>query len=129
MSSGTFWRIFFWEDWSPNKFGTITDICLAFRGVFFDSVVKTEIYDSMRKLYELKIFPKSIQFRKCVRIRSKNFGKCLQKVSGEAVKTAFNVPKRLRLAKFYFFKIFFRPISSGIFSESRWKFLVDKSAF
>ena len=79
---------------------------MIFRGVSFDSVVKTEIYVSMRKLYGMKIFPKSIQFLKCFRIQCEYITKCLWKVSSEAVKTDFNVSKRFRWANFSFWKFF-----------------------
>ena len=88
---------------------------MIFRGVLFDSVVKTEIYVSMRKLYGLKIFPESLQFLKRFKIQCEYVTKCLWKVSGEALKTDFNVSTRFRWANFSFWKYFFSDFKQNFF--------------
>ena len=106
---------FFLTKLSPNKSRTITDISLAFPWVYFNIVVKTEIYVSIRKLYGMKSFPKIEEFLKCSKIRSEYVTKCLWKLSDEAVKTDFNVSKRLRLANFSFWKHFLSDFKQNFF--------------
>ena len=117
-----FLTLFSWQNWSPKRFGTITDISLAFPGVYFDSVVKTEVYVSIRKLYGMETFPKCVQFLKCFKFRSEYVTECLWKVSGKAVKTDFNVSKRLRLANFSSWKYFFVRFQAELFLKFAEKF-------
>ena len=88
---------------------------MAFPWVYFNNVVKTEIYVSKRKLYGMKIFPKNKEFLKCSKIRSEYVTKCLWKLSGRAVKTDFNVSKRLCLANFSFWKYFLSDFKQNFF--------------
>ena len=88
---------------------------MAFPWVYFNIVVKTEIYVSIRKLYGMKIFPINKEFLKCSKIRSEYVTKCLWKLSSRAVKTDFNVSKRLRLANFSFWKYFLSDFKQNFF--------------
>ena len=63
----------------------------------------------------MKTFPESIQFLNCFKIRCEYVTKCLWKLSDEAVKTDFNVSKRLRLANFSFWKYFLSDFKQNFF--------------
>ena len=77
---------FFSEDCPPNKIGTITDICLAFRGVFFDSVVKREFKILCKNFMNWNIFLKVYSFAKGLGFGAKNLEKFCEKIQSKLSK-------------------------------------------
>ena len=115
-----FLTIFFWQNWSPNKSRTITDISLAFPGVYSDSVVKTEVYVSIRKVCGMKIFPKFIQFLKCFEIRSEYVTKCCEKFQAKLWKLISTRQKDSaeRISPFEIFSKIFSEFKQNLFWKS-----------